>query len=553
MKLLSLGGFFRKMSGIARSFLLMAALLAAILLSAACSNPAPMATPAPTPVPTATAAPTATPVPTPAPTPTATPIPEPTPTPTVATAAPAANGAATPPSLGPAGDDTVYVETPVGLLRNEPGASPGYTLFNLSGGDTVYLIDNAGLVVHRWDLADVAGSAKLLANGNLLVSGYGGRRGGGVREIDLAGEVVWQYQHGGQHHDFLQMPNGNVLLLSRQNKTAAEIIAGGGNPDFLPEGVETFRIPAVVEVRPTGPDSGEIVWEWSMWEHLVQEFDPAKPNYGAVADHPELIDLNYRLGRLAILPNQQRPNVVHSNSLDYHPELDQVMISARNYSEVWIIDHSTTTDEAAGSSEGQSGQGGDLLYRWGNPRAYAGGTPGEQYLFWPHTAHWIEPGLPGAGNILLFNNGNEFPRDRREYSTVDEFIPPVAGKGYRRDSAAYPPAGPVWTYDAGADFYAPAQSGAQRLPNGNTLILDSARGAIIEVTAEGQEVWRYINPVTPDGTLQQGAPMPTTVRPDGVRVYNNRLFRVYRYAPDYPGLQGLDLTPGEPVELPAAP
>ena len=114
--------------------------------------------------------------------------------------------------------------------------------------------------------------------------------------------------------------------------------------------------------------------------------------------------------------------------------------------------------------------------------------------------------------------------------------------------------GVMWNYDAGADFYAPAQSGAQRLPNGNTLILDSARGAIIEVTPAGQEVWRYINPDTPDGTLQQGAPMPTTVRPDGVRVYNNRLFRVYRYAPDYPGLQGLDLTPGDPlVESPAAP
>ena len=47
--------------------------------------------------------------------------------------------------------------------------------------------------------------------------------------------------------------------------------------------------------------------------------------------------------------------------------------------------------------------------------------------------------------------------------------------------------------------------------------------------------------------------MPASVRPDGVQVYDNRLFRVYRYAPDYPGLQGLDLTPGDPVELPAVP
>ena len=524
------------MSGIVRSFRLMAALLVAILLAAACSSPPP---------PTATPAPTATPIPTPVPPPTA------SPTPTRA-AAPVANGTTTP-AAAPSGDETVYVETPVGLLRNEPGSFQGYTLFNRSSGDTIYLIDNAGRVVHQWQLADIAGAAKLLENGNLLVSGYGGRRGGGVREIDPDGQVVWQYEHGGQHHDFLKMPNGNVLLLSRQNKTAEEIIAAGGNPQFLPSGVESFRIPAVVEVRPTGTDSGEIVWEWSMGDHLIQGFDPEKPNYGAVADHPELIDLNYRLGRQAVLPNQQRPNVVHSNSLDYHPELDQIMISARNFSEVWIIDHSTTTAEAAGSSGGQGGRGGDLLYRWGNPRAYQAGTPADQRLFWPHTAHWIGPGLPGAGNILLFNNGNEFPRDRRNYSTVNEFIPPVQGNGYRQEGGTYPPAGSVWTYEAGADFYAPAQSGAQRLPNGNTLILDSAHGAIIEVTPAGQEVWRYINPDTAEGILRQGDPMPTTVRPDGVQVYDNRLFRVYRYAPDYPGLQGLDLTPGDPVELPAAP
>ena len=534
------------MSGIVRRFPLIAALLMALLLAAACSSPLPpTATPAPTPVPTATPAPT----PTFTPVPTPTPVPSPTPIPTLA---PLANGPAAP-TAAPTPDDTVYVETPVGLLRNEPGSFPGYTLFNRSSGDTIYLIDNAGLVVHQWHLADIAGSAKLLENGNLLVSGYGGRRGGGVREIDPAGQVVWQYEHRGQHHDFLKMPNGNVLLLSRQNKTAAEIIAAGGNPRFLPDNVETFRIPAVVEVRPTGPDSGEIVWEWSMWEHLIQDFAPDKPNYGVVADHPELIDLNYRLGRLAVLPPQQKPNLVHSNSLDYHPELDQIMISARNYSEVWIIDHSTTTAEAAGSRGGKGGRGGDLLYRWGNPRAYQAGNPADQRLFWPHTAHWIGPGLPGAGNILLFNNGNEFPRDRRNYSTVNEFIPPTQGSGYRQEDGIYPPAGPVWTYDAGADFYAPAQSGAQRLPNGNTLILDSAHGAIIEVTPAGQEVWRYISPVTPDGPLRQGAPMPASVRPDGVQVYDNRLFRVYRYAPDYPGLQRLDLTPGDPVELPAAP
>ena len=514
------------MSGIVRRFCLVAALLAAILLTAACSSLPPPVVPPPL---------TATPVPTVVPAPASTPP-----------AAPGAGGTA-----APTPDDTVYAETPVGLLRNEPGSFQGYTLFNRNGGDTIYLIDNAGRVVHQWNLADIAGFAKLLENGNLLAAGYGGRRGGGVREIDPAGQIVWQYEHRGHHHDFLKMPNGNILLLSRQNKTAAEIIAAGANPQFLPAGVATFRLPAVVEVRPTGPDRGEIVWEWSMGDHLVQDFDPEKPNYGVVADHPERIDLNYRLGQLAVLPPRQHRILVHANSLDYHPELEQIMISARNYSEVWIIDHSTTTEEAAGSSGGQGGQGGDLLYRWGNPRAYQAGTIAEQQLFWPHTAHWIAPGLPGAGNILLFNNGNEFPRDRRNYSTVNEFIPPAQGNGYRQEGGAYPPAESVWTYEAGADFYAPAQSGTQRLPNGNTLILDSAHGTIIEVTPAGQEVWRYVSPVVADGPLRQGAPMPTEIQEYGARVYGNNLYRVYRYAPDYPGLAGLDLTPGDPVELPA--
>ncbi len=77
------------------------------------------------------------------------------------------------------------------------------------------------------------------------------------------------------------------------------------------------------------------------------------------------------------------------------------MLSPRHYSELWVIDHSTTAEEAAGEK-------GDLLYRWGNPRAYRAGTVSDQQLFWAHNTHWIAPGLPGEGNVLVFNNGDEF-------------------------------------------------------------------------------------------------------------------------------------------------
>ena len=222
----------------------------------------------------------------------------------------------------------------------------------------------------------------------------------------------------------------------------------------------------------------------------MQEFDPGKLNYGAAADHPELIDTNFALLES---PVNQRGEIyvqewTHSNGIDYNPELDQIMLTVRHFSEIWVIDHSTTLEEAAGHSGGNSGRGGDLLYRYGNPRSYGRGTIEDQRLFWPHNAHWIDPGLPGAGNILIFNNGNGIEREERFYSSVDEIIPPMEGYGYWMDAGGYAPDGPGWVYKAEnpSDFYAAIISGAQRLPNGNTLICSGTEGIIFEVTHGGR-------------------------------------------------------------------
>ena len=447
----------------------------------------------------------------------------------------------------------------VGLILNEPEAFDGYTLFSLRQSKTIYLIDNSGRVVHRWDLDADALFARLLENGNLLTfANLDTVRA--VREIDSNGNILQECSQGFPHHDFLKMPNGNVMMLSRQHKTAEEAIAAGADPDFV--SADGLRVPHIVEARPTGPASCEIVWEWSVWDHLIQDFDSSKANYGVVAEHPELIDLNVRPPELPKRQGEYHVGMVYDprywirgNGIDYNPELDQVMLSARFFGEVWIIDHSTTTSEAAGHSGGKGGKGGDLLYRWGNPRAWRAGTPEDQQLFRPHNSQWIAPGLPGAGNILIFNNGSEASEFLRGYSSVDEITPPVDGDNYRLDpDSAYAPAEPVWVYAAErpSDFFAPYISGTQRLPNGNTLICDGVHGTIFEVTPAGKTVWRYVNPMTTNGPLRQGEPVPLTLL-RGAERQTNLVYRAYRYAPDYPGLSGLDLTPGEPIELYATP
>ena len=185
---------------------------------------------------------------------------------------------------------------------------------------------------------------------------------------------------------------------------------------------------SLVEIKPTGKTTGEVVWEWHLWDHLVQDFDKSKANFGNVAEHPELVNINYGEDELpsviaatarrktsprrmatpaANRPPRIDPDFTHFNGVAYNPDLDQIAVSVWAFSEFWIIDHGTTTAQAAGHTGGRRGRGGDLLYRWGNPRAYRAGTKADRKLFRQHNAHWIPRGLPGAGHLLLFNNGGE--------------------------------------------------------------------------------------------------------------------------------------------------
>jgi hypothetical protein len=223
-------------------------------------------------------------------------------------------------------------------------------------------------------------------------------------------------------------------------------------------------------------------------DHLVQDFDPSKANYGVVGAHPELLDANYPL----ISINDGDWN--HFNGLDYDPINDLIIVSARSQDEVYIIDHSTTTLEAASHSGGVHGKGGDFLYRWGNPEAYRAGTVAHKQLGAQHDPRFVSPGYPGAGNVTIFNN-DYLPF---QSSVLEIVLPRDAAGNFVLDPVTnrYGPTAPVWMFTA-LGFYSQFVSSAERLPNGNTLICSGLQNVLLEVTKQNQVVWNYVDQNSP--------------------------------------------------------
>ena len=376
-------------------------------------------------------------------------------------------------------------------VRGQAGPAPGMRLYGELSSTEAHLVDVTGAIAHTWQTGFAPGlGIYLLDDGSLLrtirvnspinIAG----RGGGVQRLAFDGTLLWDFRYDGpgflSHHDIEPMPNGNVLMIAWEDKTVAEAVAAGRDPALI--SAPEFRPDHIVEVRPTGPTTGEIVWEWHVWDHLIQDFDPNQANYGVVGDHPELVDINYP--PTAFASNDWN----HANGIDYDPINDLIVLSSRQQDEIWIIDHSTTTAEAAGHTGGNRGKGGDLLYRWGNPAAYRAGTVADQTLDGQHNPRFIPPGYPGAGNLTVFNN--VFAPQR---SAVFELVLPLNAQGeFALDpvTGRYGPVAPVWSYSA-PGFFSGFISGAERLPNGNTLICSGAQRRLFEVTPGGQTVWQH--------------------------------------------------------------
>ncbi|MBI5539494.1 MAG: aryl-sulfate sulfotransferase [Bacteroidia bacterium] len=431
----------------------------------------------------------------------------------------------------------------MGVMTHTAGSTDnGYVLFAPNSYTETYLIDKCGRLMHSWHSNYLPGNCvSLLPDGNLLRPGncqntvfVAGGRGGVIEKIDWDSNVLWRYFISDstqcQHHDVYPMPNGNVLAVVWDYKNPVEAIAAGRDTAKIDTAIWSEKI---IELQPIGTDSAIIVWEWKLWDHLVQEYNSVLPNYGVVADHPELININFTRPFAT-----KEADWVHMNSVAYNPYLDQIVMSAHNMNEIWIIDHSTTKAEAAGHTGGNSGKGGDLLYRWGNPLVYGHGVVANKKLYGQHSAYWIEPGFPFGGSIMLFNNGANRPTG--SFSTVDIITTPVDSNGNYNQTLPYLPTSLAWTYSATVptSFFSSKVSGAQMLPNGHVMACLGNPGKLFEFDETNATVWKYFVPVGTTGPLTQG----TT--PIG-----NSVFRCTFYPDTFSGFNNHIMVSGLPIEL----
>jgi hypothetical protein len=417
----------------------------------------------------------------------------------------------------------------VGLLWSEPEVSEGYTLFSPEQGQTVVLINNCGELINEWGFSGSLGFVSYLRNDGSVL-----RAGQGLLEIrDWNNNLVWSYetQTNGLslHHDVEPLENGNILAVISETFSANEMIEAGRNPALV-DG--NFKLDGIVEIQPVGVDGAEIVWEWWFSDHLVQYFDSQKLNYGVPSEHKELLNINLN-------PVPSAPNWTHVNSIDYNAELDQIIFSSRNLSEVFIIDHSTSALEASGHAGGSAGKGGDILWRWGNPDNYGQAEgPLDKKLSQQHDAKWIQEGYLNAGSISVFNNGG----NGNDFSSVHVIEPSIENGDYQLENGSFLPVDFEWTWSGsilGSPLSEHIKSGVQALLNGNVLICESSKGHISEITEDGIPLWVYRNPFVGGSVVNQY---------DFVPLAQNSIFRAQKYAVDYSGLLGFDLTPGQILE-----
>lgn len=431
-------------------------------------------------------------------------------------------------------------------VYDKDATSDGYIFFSPMDYTSAYLIDNCGFLVNSWDRQARPGLGGHLTESGLMLRTnkvstpqyFQASTGGNLELVDWDNNTVWSSDFNEfeyiQHHDAVLMPNGNIIYIGWERINTAQQIAFGRDPDDLSQAYLWGEF--IQEIKPIGNSDYEVVWEWHLQDHFVQDYDPSKLNYGVVKDEIGKVDINY-LGPA----NFSDDDWWHCNALDYNPALDHILVNSRSNGEMWIIDHSTTTAEAAGNTGGNSNKGGELLYRWGNPAAYNSGVYSDLRMYGSHGHYWIPEGFPNAGKIMYFNNGDERPGGY--YSTVEMIDPQFENGEYlKNDNNRYFPLEPEIVYKASPDpfdFSSRYLSNAKQLINGNVFINEGGDGRLFEIDENGNIVWQYFSPIDLWGPNTQGEYVSSS--------YID-IFRAYKYEPEYAAFVGKDLTPGDLIE-----
>ena len=380
----------------------------------------------------------------------------------------------------------------------------GYTIFQAKEVGAL-LIDMSGAEVQLWK--NLHGFPNKLLPGGYVMghlaernNKYGMQDQTDLVQVDWDGNIVWkfdQYEYiedpgeepqwmARQHHDYQREGNpvgyyvpgmdpkvdsGTTLILSHKNLYNKEIT----DKKLLDD--------VIIEVD----WNGDIVWEWILSEHF-DEFDFSEeaknilfrdPNFRAAGGG--LGDWMHINSMSALGPN----HFYDAGDERFHP--DNIIWDARETNIIAITDK----------------QSGKIVWSVGPDYNTSPELKELGWIIGQHHAHMIPRGLPGEGNILVFDNGGwagygapnpgaptGAKNALRDYSRVLEFDPVTLKIVWQ-----YTPteAGFLQPVDA-SRFYSPFISSAQRLPNGNTLITEGSGGRIIEVTKEYEIVWEYISP-----------------------------------------------------------
>ena len=350
---------------------------------------------------------------------------------------------------------TVY---PVGTTLYKPDlCCNGYTI--LWHWNVVKLVDMNGRTVNEWRFdaePDRPGvdRARLLEDGHVLVMRGGMMSENGLlQEYGWGHELVWEYVPEGvtphknllgPHHDVFRKPDGNTLTVCRE-AVPAEYLKRVREPTWQGQ---TIYGDAIVEVDP----DGEVVWGWHSHEHLDLNHYRllASPNWPAGPHNSTVCDWTH-VNTVQALPENR-----WFDAGDERFRPGNVLISPRQMDTVYLVDRDSQ----------------EIVWEYSGE--YFGGLSGQ------HEPHMIEKDLPGAGNILIFDNGaspwNDLGHAGASY--VLEVNPATKEL--------------VWVYDKWQQFHATYTSSAQRLRNGNTLICESAGKRVFEVTVEGETVWEYV-------------------------------------------------------------